>query len=115
MPLAPDTFHAFLDALLAGGGFTTHRVPFAEPDQPTVDNLYARIGDKPPTLLFAGHTDVVPPGHEAAWRHGPFASTVEDGVLFGRGAVLKAAVERRRRPGSASRAGRRPVDREDPA
>jgi succinyl-diaminopimelate desuccinylase len=37
--------------------------------------------------MFAGHTDVVPPGNEVLWRHPPFAGDVADGVLYGRGAV----------------------------
>ena len=75
-----------LEGVLAGAGFACHRVPFAAEGTATVDNLYARIGTAAPCLLFAGHTDVVPPGPLAAWRHGPFAGTVEDGVLHGRGA-----------------------------
>jgi succinyl-diaminopimelate desuccinylase len=37
--------------------------------------------------MFAGHTDVVPPGDEAAWRHPPFAGEVAGEKLYGRGAV----------------------------
>ena len=40
-----------------------------------------------PNLVFAGHTDVVPPGDEKAWRHPPFAGAIEGGMLYGRGAV----------------------------
>ncbi len=72
-----------LQSLLAAHGFDTQRVPFGAGDA-AVDNLYARLGTAPPFLLFAGHTDVVPPGER--WRHDPFAATVEGGVLFGRGA-----------------------------
>ena len=75
-----------LQAVLDAHGFTTHRVPFAEPGTVTIDNLYARIGSGAPYLLFAGHTDVVPPGDRAAWRYDPFAGLVSDGVLHGRGA-----------------------------
>ena len=75
-----------LETILATAGFATHRVTFAAPGTADIDNLYARLGTGAPHLLFAGHTDVVPPGAEAAWRHGPFAATVEDGVLYGRGA-----------------------------
>ncbi len=60
---------------------------FSEPGADDVQNLYARIGNAGPHLVFAGHTDVVPPGNEALWRHGPFAGEIADGVLFGRGAV----------------------------
>ena len=46
-----------------------------------------------PNLCFAGHTDVVPPGEEAAWGSGPFAAEIKDGMLFGRGAVdMKGAI-----------------------
>ena len=75
-----------LEAILAGADFATHRVSFSAPGTADVENFYARFGTGAPHLLFAGHTDVVPPGAEAAWRHGPFAATVEDGVLYGRGA-----------------------------
>src|SRR5690606_4894475 len=52
-----------------------------------VENLYARIGTAGSHLMFAGHTDVVPPGSEADWTHPPFAAEIDDGMLFGRGAV----------------------------
>ncbi len=75
-----------LEGVLAGAGFRCHRVPFSAAGTATVDNLYTRIGTAAPCLLFAGHTDVVPPGPVEAWRHDPFAGAVEDGVLHGRGA-----------------------------
>ena len=75
-----------LQMLLDEHGFATHRVTFDEPGQPTIDNLYARLGTGTPYLLFAGHTDVVPPGALGAWTHDPFAAAVADGLLYGRGA-----------------------------
>ena len=60
---------------------------FSEPGADDVENLYARIGNAAPNLVFAGHTDVVPPGDETAWTHPPFAGEVADGKLYGRGAV----------------------------
>ncbi len=58
-----------------------------------MENLYARIGTAGPHLVFAGHTDVVPPGDETSWSHPPFAGEIVDGTLFGRGAVdMKGAV-----------------------
>jgi succinyl-diaminopimelate desuccinylase len=77
----------YLQDVLAKAGFAVHRMTFAEPGTAPVENLYARIGKEKPNLLFAGHTDVVPPGEEAAWRHPPFAGAVEGGMLYGRGAV----------------------------
>lgn len=77
----------FLQRVLTDAGFSCQRVAFSEPGMPDVDNLYARIGDAAPYLLFAGHTDVVPPGDENKWTHGPFAGEIVDGVMYGRGAV----------------------------
>src|ERR1700751_296181 len=76
-----------LETLLKQHGFTTHRVTFSEPGTADIDNLYARIGDSAPHITFAGHTDVVPAGDEAAWSHGAFSGEVKDGFLYGRGAV----------------------------
>ncbi len=82
-----------LEAVLKGAGFETHRLTFSEPGADDTDNLYARIGSGAPHLTFAGHTDVVPAGDDAAWSHGAFAGEVKDGVLYGRGAVdMKGAV-----------------------
>jgi succinyl-diaminopimelate desuccinylase len=38
------------------------------------------------TLVFAGHTDVVPTGPLSEWHSAPFTPTHRDGKLFGRGA-----------------------------
>jgi succinyl-diaminopimelate desuccinylase len=78
---------AYLEQVLRGAGFTVDRVTFSEPGTPDVENLYARIGTGAPYLLFAGHTDVVPPGDVTAWRHDPFSGAIEGGLLYGRGAV----------------------------
>ena len=84
---------AYLQKLLTKAGFIVHRMTFAEPGAAPVENLFARIGDKKPNLVFAGHTDVVPPGDEAAWQHPPFAGEVAGGSLYGRGAVdMKGAI-----------------------
>jgi succinyl-diaminopimelate desuccinylase len=76
-----------LQELLSRAGFTVHRMTFAEPGTAPVENLYARIGTAKPNLVFAGHTDVVPPGDEAVWRHPPFAGEIVGDRLYGRGAV----------------------------
>ncbi len=78
---------AYLHQVLAMAGFTVHRATFVEPGTAPIDNLYARIGGGRPNLVFAGHTDVVPPGDEGSWRHPPFAGAVSDDMLYGRGAV----------------------------
>jgi len=78
---------AYLQGVLAKAGFTVHRMTFAEPGTAPIENLYARIGSEKPNLVFAGHTDVVPPGDETAWRHPPFAGDIAGDKLYGRGAV----------------------------
>jgi succinyl-diaminopimelate desuccinylase len=84
---------ALLEKTLSEAGFSVHRVAFSEPGADDVENLFARIGTAGPHLVFAGHTDVVPPGDEAGWRHPPFAGDIADDVLFGRGAVdMKGAI-----------------------
>lgn len=58
-----------------------------------VDNLWARFGNTGPVLVFAGHTDVVPTGPLERWHSDPFAPTIRDGHLFGRGAAdMKASL-----------------------
>jgi succinyl-diaminopimelate desuccinylase len=84
---------SFLETTLKGAGFTVHRMTFSEPGTADVENLYARIGTGAPHLMFAGHTDVVPPGDPKSWSHAPFSADIADGVLYGRGAVdMKGAI-----------------------
>ncbi len=84
---------AYLAAVLGAAGFTVQRMTFSEPGAADVDNLFARIGAGAPHLMFAGHTDVVPPGDPKSWSHPPFGGEIADGVLFGRGAVdMKGAI-----------------------
>ncbi|MFC0268806.1 succinyl-diaminopimelate desuccinylase [Kushneria aurantia] len=59
-------------------------------DRGDVRNLWAVRGDAAngPTLVLAGHTDVVPVGAEALWHTPPFAPRIDaDGWLRGRGAA----------------------------
>ena len=77
----------FLQSVLQPAGFTCHRLTMTEPGTPDVENFYARLGSGAPHLCFAGHTDVVPVGDEAAWTRPPFGGVVADGVLYGRGAA----------------------------
>ncbi|WP_073058548.1 succinyl-diaminopimelate desuccinylase [Kaistia soli] len=78
---------ALLESVLAPAGFRVSRPVFSEAGTPDVENLFATIGSGSPHLVFAGHTDVVPPGDAARWRHDPFSGAVDEGFLFGRGAV----------------------------
>lgn len=52
-----------------------------------VHNLWASRGTGSPHLMFAGHTDVVPPGPLEQWQTPPFEPTVKNGQLYGRGAA----------------------------
>src|SRR5262245_12574575 len=76
-----------LEEMLVPLGFSVERPTFSEAGTPDVENLYARRSGNGPHLMFAGHTDVVPPGDEAAWTHPPFAAEIADGDMYGRGAV----------------------------
>ena len=82
-----------LEAALVPLGFAVTRLRFEGDGSYPVDNLFATRGTGGRHLLFAGHTDVVPPGDVAAWRHAPFAAEIVDGVIFGRGAAdMKSGV-----------------------
>lgn len=49
--------------------------------------VVARIGDGPLTILMDGHIDCVGVGDPEAWDHDPFAGKLENGKVWGRGAV----------------------------
>lgn len=66
---------------LAPLGFRAERI-----ERNGVTNLWLRRGAARPTVVFAGHTDVVPPGPRENWHSDPFAPTQRDGRLYGRGA-----------------------------
>jgi succinyl-diaminopimelate desuccinylase len=76
-----------LEAMLKPLGFLVERPVFSEGGTPDIENLYARRSGNGPHLMFAGHTDVVPAGDEAAWTHPPFSAAVSRGEMYGRGAV----------------------------
>ena len=67
----------------------------AGPDSARVSNLWAvhRGTRSGPTLVLAGHTDVVPTGPLDRWTSDPFVPTHRNGRLYGRGAAdMKTAV-----------------------
>lgn len=79
----------FVRAQLEDAGCQT-RTYAAEPERP---NLVSRIpgGDAPP-LLLQGHVDVVTTEGQQ-WTHPPFEARLEDGFVWGRGALdMKAGV-----------------------
>lgn len=76
-----------LESMLKQVGFSVERPTFSEAGTPDIENLYGRLSGNGPHLMFAGHTDVVPPGDEAAWKHPPFSAAIDNGEMYGRGAV----------------------------
>ena len=69
-------------------GFVCERMD-SGPEQFRVSNLWAKrsAGPHAPTLVFAGHTDVVPTGPLDKWSSPPFVPSHRDGMLYGRGAA----------------------------
>ncbi|HWA18437.1 MAG TPA: succinyl-diaminopimelate desuccinylase [Devosia sp.] len=102
---------AMLAGTLEALGFTVTRLRFEGGNSYPVDNLFATRGKGGRHLLFAGHTDVVPPGDAALWTHAPFAAEESDGLIYGRGAAdmksgiaaFVAAVSRAVNDGSADK------------
>jgi succinyl-diaminopimelate desuccinylase len=76
-----------LDHALSAIGFAVTRLRFEGDDSYPVDNLFATRGSSGRRLLFAGHTDVVPPGELGNWTSDPFVAREADGKLYGRGAA----------------------------
>ncbi|MFQ5744073.1 MAG: YgeY family selenium metabolism-linked hydrolase [Acidobacteriota bacterium] len=50
-------------------------------------NVVARLGRGPLTILMDGHIDCVGVGDRKAWDHDPFQGKLQDGQVWGRGAV----------------------------
>jgi succinyl-diaminopimelate desuccinylase len=75
-------------ARLAALGFDCQRLDSGPADF-RVSNLWARKAGRPGsrTLVFAGHTDVVPTGPLERWQSPPFVPSHRDGRLYGRGAA----------------------------
>ncbi|MFN3610441.1 succinyl-diaminopimelate desuccinylase [Tepidimonas sp.] len=86
---------ALLAERLTALGFACETIA-SGPDDFRVTNLWAlRPAASPdaPVLVFAGHTDVVPTGPLERWHSDPFAPTIRDGKLYGRGASdMKASL-----------------------
>lgn len=85
----------FLKKYLNGLKFSCDILEFDGDGSYAVNNLHAIFNPKnaDKILYFAGHTDVVNEGNKTLWKYDPFDAVIDDGKLFGRGAVdMKCAI-----------------------
>jgi succinyl-diaminopimelate desuccinylase len=84
---------AVIEARLRPLGFACESI-VSGPADFRVTNLWAkRPGRSARTLVFAGHTDVVPTGPLEQWTSDPFVPSHRDGKLYGRGtADMKTSI-----------------------
>ena len=64
-------------------GYTPDLIEFVEGKS----NVVLKVGSGKPTLVLAGHMDVVPPGDRSRWHDDPFSGRIADGKVYGRGAT----------------------------
>jgi len=75
-----ETWSIDMDAL------SQHEAFSAEVDHPDALGVVGTVGDGGRTIMLNGHIDVVPVGDPADWTTPPFAPSLRDGALYGRGA-----------------------------
>ena len=68
-------------------GFKSEILNFEEEGTASIKNLWSKIGNKGPTICFAGHTDVVPTGNIDEWSSDPFDANAVNDKIVGRGAA----------------------------
>ncbi|WP_196140542.1 succinyl-diaminopimelate desuccinylase [Aliikangiella sp. G2MR2-5] len=73
---------SFMAEYLGFLGFDTEHLDYED-----TQNIWSMRGKGSPVFVFAGHTDVVPPGPLEKWECPPFEPTLIDGMLYGRGAA----------------------------
>ncbi len=78
---------AILAQRLQAAGFTCETIASGPADFRGTNLWAKRPGTSGRTLVFAGHTDVVPTGPLEQWSSDPFVPTHRDGFLYGRGAA----------------------------
>ena len=77
-----------ISSRLAQVGFQSEQLHCNE-----VSNTWTYHGSGSPLFVFAGHTDVVPPGDLSSWASPPFSPEIRDGYMYGRGASdMKGAI-----------------------
>jgi acetylornithine deacetylase/succinyl-diaminopimelate desuccinylase-like protein len=75
---------AYIEGLLSDAGLTS-TICAAEEDRPNLIARWRGRGDAPPLMLY-GHVDVVP-AQPSEWSRAPFGGEIEDGCVWGRGAL----------------------------
>ncbi len=73
---------AYMSEYLSPLGFETEHMDFED-----TQNIWSIRGKGSPCFVFAGHTDVVPPGNLSNWQTPPFEPIEKEGMLYGRGAA----------------------------
>jgi len=68
-----------------------HQVGFDEVRIDALGNVLGRMGDGPRIIAFDGHIDTVDVSDPSQWDCDPFTGKVEDGKVYGRGAVDQKA------------------------
>ena len=98
---------AFLQDMIRIPSYSTHekelaerlaaemeKVGFRDVRIDRIGNVVGRIGiGSGPVLLYGSHMDVIGVGDASKWKHDPFGAELDDGILYGRGAVdMKGAI-----------------------
>jgi succinyl-diaminopimelate desuccinylase len=85
----------FLANYLHNLGFANNILEYEGDNSYLVNNLHAVFNpnNQKKILYFAGHSDVVAPGELKNWSYPPFLASINNGRLYGRGAVdMKCAI-----------------------
>lgn len=83
MGLSVDVFEPDLAALKQHPAFV--EVSRGYEGRPNVVGILKGVGGGR-SLLFNGHSDVIPAGAEESWQHGSWSGDLADGKIYGRGA-----------------------------
>ncbi len=83
----------YLERTLKKLEFETERIDYTDAAGVKKSNVVGKRGPGRGGLAYFGHTDVVPADNWFSSAHGPFAPTVKDGRLYGRGSCdMKGSV-----------------------
>jgi len=83
MGLEVDMWEPDHEALKAHPGYVPVKGGYR--DRPNVVGIFKGTGNGR-SLLFNGHSDVIPPGSLDVWAHQPFSGDIQGNRLYGRGA-----------------------------